>query len=222
MPQFRKAWLSGLLVIACLCLHGQSRPMELYDLFRSLLSDSTAPIYPIPWSKASTISVINWQNTLPVWKDSVWSMRGTLPVSLNGKTFACGVNTTEACPFTVTLEGTEKGYTRFTIDHLISNEIQPRAELSFLFNRPVKEKLIRKITDSGLVQLTSYSLRFPDRPKCWMLYGMLKNVAGNGIFLKVFLDKESMMLAEPKSKDVNKTFPQKNAMLPPKKPGRES
>lgn len=221
MPLFRKAWLSGLLVVACLCASGQSRPVELYDLCRSLLSDSTTTLYPIPWSKASAVTAVNWQNSLPAWKDSVWSMRGTVSVALNGQTFHCGVSTADPCPFTLTLEGTEKGFTRFTIDHLISTEIQPKPELSFLFNQSVKEKMIRKISDSGLVQLTGYQLRFPGRAKCWMWYGMLKSASGNGIFLKLFLDKESMLREELKKTDALKALPQKNAIAPPRKRNRE-
>ena len=194
-------------LIICLALgsffsgKGQYRTIELYDLVRSLLPDSTAVAPMVKWNETALQQKgITWQSPSPQQSESVFSMRGNLLLSINGKTFSCDVSNNRPCPFQVYLEGNENGYTKISLDHLSSNEIIPEQQIGFLFNKTVKSKIYRKNQDTGQVKVYTYECRIPGRRKFWLMYATMMNPLGNSIYLKIYFSEKDLKEEESKRK----------------------
>ena len=189
MKQVLICWM---LTLTSLSGFSQQAPTELYELILNLLPDSTQSATQMEWTTLRKIPAVSWQSTEPVRKEKSFIYRGSLPVSIQGRTFSCEPKDPKPCPFKLTLEGNENAYTKFSIDHLATPDIQPEQNLSYLFANVPKHKVYRKNSDSGLVIVYTYELRFPGKKKVWLMYATMKSQTGNGIFIKIFFDKKDL------------------------------
>jgi len=189
MKQVLICWM---LTFTSISGYSQQAPIELYDLISYLLPDSTNTERQMKWDHARKFSGISWQSTEPVKKEKSFIYRGSLPLSILGRTFSCEPKDPRPCPFKLTLEGNENAYTKFSIDHLASPDIQPEQNLSYLFANVPKHKIFRKNSDSGSVIAYTYELRFPGKKKVWLMYATMKSQTGNGIFIKIYFDKKDL------------------------------
>lgn len=203
----KKALIFLLVIGSFLDGKGQSKYIELYDLVRSLLPDSTAASGIVKWTDPSIqVKGINWQSTTPVNNEGVYSMRGSLPLSINNSTFSCEVNSNRPCPFKLYLEGNDKGYTKISLDHLPSTEFNPEQQISFLFPQSVRWKIYRKNQDTGMVKVYTYEIRIPGRRTAWMMYATMKSPLGNSIYLKIYLSEKLLREEEQRKSDTGKLF----------------
>lgn len=189
MKQVLICWM---LTLTSLSGFSQQAPTELYELILNLLPDSTQSATQMEWTTLRKLPAVSWQSTEPVRKEKSFIYRGSLPVSIQGRTFSCEPKDPKPCPFKLTLEGNENAYTKFSIDHLATKDIQPEQNLSYLFANVPKHKVYRKNSDSGLVIVYTYELRFPGKKKVWLMYATMKSQTGNGIFIKIFFDKKDL------------------------------
>lgn len=172
----------------------QSATVELYDLVRSLLPDSTASPAIVPWNQQALKSEnITWQSNTPVNNENKFSMRGNLILTINGNSFSCDVKNTRPCPFQLFLEGTEKGYSIFSIDHLASTNVNPEQSIAYLFNQPLRSKLLKKNRDTGNIILYTYEIRMTGKRAAWLKYACMKSEIGNAIYLKIYLNEKDMI-----------------------------
>jgi hypothetical protein len=183
----------------------QSKPIELYDLVKALAPDSTSSVLNISWNNAALRSMpVNWQGTQPTESDKKYSLRGTVAVSLYGKTFSCD-GTNNPCTFKINMIGNQSGYQSFLMDHGISKNINPEQSINYLFNQSLKFRVYQKIADTGNATLYAYEIKMPAKRPIWLMYATIRHSSGNGIFLKGFINEKDLLAEIAKSGNNAKT-----------------
>lgn len=176
---------------------GQSRPIELADLVRSLLPDSASSGPIVKWNSPSIQSKpVNWQSTTPIINEKIYALRGSIPLAINGETFSCELGQNRPCPFQVYLQGNEEGYSTISLDHLSGPSFQPKQQISFLFSQLVRSKIIRKNLDTGNVRVYTYEFRMPGKKLAWLKYATMTSEMGNSIYLKIYFTEKELKLEE--------------------------
>lgn len=192
--------------IICLLLSGfitqassAQKTIEMYDLVYLLAPDSLQKGNNIAWNTLSKReNNIVWINKDPQSSGNKYAMKGGTNISFYEKTFTCSSNI-GPCNFKVFFEGDAGGYKVFSIDHTPTETFNPEQKISFLFNKHLKFRVLKKIKEEKNLSLYIYEIKMAGKRPFWLAYACVYTPKGNGIYLKAFLDEKDLSELEIKN-----------------------
>lgn len=148
----------------------QTSKVEMYDLLKKLLYDSTGytnvgnwavgrpKTYPVKW-KADRIEMSN-DTSINFYR------QGTADITIKGKRF---VNGGKPLTWNVLLKGPRMGYASFSIVSAASTELQPKMVIdSLLGKQPFKATLLKSCDKDPLTGFYYYAVKLPKKDLAYL------------------------------------------------------
>ena len=153
----------------------QTQKVELYDLLKKLVADSTgyesvgdwavgkAQKYPVKW-RADRLEMSN-DTSINFFR------QGTADITLNGKGYS---NAGKPLTWQVLLKGPRMGYASFSIASAGNAALPPKPTLdSLLGKRPYKAALLKSCDNDPLTGFYYYSLKLPKKDLVYLRVGWI-------------------------------------------------
>jgi hypothetical protein len=144
----------------------QSPKIELYDLIKKLLTDSTGYENVGEWPVSEPKKIpIKWKEDRVIMSEDTsinFYRSGTVNISINGKTF---MQAGQPVKWNIMLKGPRMGYTNFSIiSSPPSNSVHPKYTPDSLFGKkPFTAKLIRSCDTKSYAGYYYYELKLPKK-----------------------------------------------------------
>ncbi|XVJ65370.1 MAG: hypothetical protein HEQ40_04080 [Lacibacter sp.] len=158
----------------------QSTPVELFDLIKKFITDSTGYSQVGDWNVGSPKNFpVKWKSDRIEMSDDTsinFYMLGTAHISIQGKTF---LQNQQPLKWNVMLKGPRMGYTSFSIVSGPSKDLQPKWTIDSLFGKQVfRQKLVKRCDQNPLTGFYFYEFKLRKKD---MVYLKLSWITVNGM-----------------------------------------
>jgi flavodoxin len=176
------------MAIYATAIHAQ-KPIELYDLIKNLLPDSSQADNDVSWKALSAKTTLSWGKLNYNNVEKFYFEIANCHVSINGKTFACGGSAN--CSWSVTLYGNSGGYTHVSISPDLSNEPPYQTTLAYLFGKHNSKYTALKKCDNSFNEVF-YEVTMPGKKTFWMHCELSGGSGGSTIGIDCYFNKKDL------------------------------
>lgn len=170
----------------------QTKPVELFEIIKSLAPDSTEST-PLPsWAHTSRPANPVQFTAMPEMNKVTkkFLLNKDASISIDGKTFSCGGNA-NGCTWTVSLEGNGTSYSQISISPDLSQEVPYQTTIEYLFGKnKYKAKLLKKCDDTS--DMASYEIKIPGKKPFWIQSSMSGGTEGAAIYINCYFDRKEL------------------------------
>lgn len=175
-----------------LLVSAQTKPVELFDIIKSLAPDSTESSLLPSWTSASRQANPIQFTAKPEMNKVTkkFLLNKDANVSISGKTFSCGGNA-NGCNWAISLEGNSTGYSQLSISPDLSQDVSYQTTIEYLFGKnKYKAKLLKKCDDTS--DMTSYEIKIPGKKPFWIQSYMSGGTEGAAIYINCYFDRKEL------------------------------
>jgi hypothetical protein len=171
------------MLLGCFQIKAQETKVDIYDLVKKLVCDSTGYSNIGDWDVSRTQKIpIAWKENRIIMSDDTsinFYMTGTVNISVRGKTFK---QETVPVKWNIMLKGPRMGYSSFSIVSSPSKEMPIRYTVdSFFAGKPFKARLLRSCDKKELTGYYYYELKIPKKDIAYIKFSWI-SVNGNTAF----------------------------------------
>ncbi len=171
--------LSVLFIYSSVAVSAQTQKIELYDMIKKLIPDSSGYENVGDWSVGSPKQFpVKWESENLTMSDDTsinFYRRATANISIKAKTF---MQAGQPVKWNFMLKGPRMGYTSYSIISSPSNEMQPKYTIDSIFGKkPFTAKLLRKCDDKTFAGYYFYQVKLPKKD---LVYIKLSWISING------------------------------------------
>ncbi len=157
--------LTILLGSATLAANAQTAKIEMYELIKNIINDSTGYENVGDWNVRVTKKIpLKWKEDRIIMSEDTsinFYMLGTVDITVKGRSF---MQSGKPVTWNIMLKGPRMGYTSFSIISSGSAEIQPRLNLDSVFGKkPFTAKLLKSCDTKTLSGYYYYELKIPKK-----------------------------------------------------------
>jgi hypothetical protein len=161
------AFIFSFVSVASFC---QSKKVELFDLVKKLIHDSSLYSETGDWAVGSPlIYPIQWQNDRLEMSDDEkinFFRKGTVNISINGATL---YNLNKPMRWNIMLKGPRMGYTSFNIESVSNKQFKPKNTIDSVFgNKQYTFKLLKDCSSSYSSGFYYYQVLIPKKVLAWI------------------------------------------------------
>jgi hypothetical protein len=143
----------------------QSTKIELYDLIKKLIPDSSAYESIGEWAVGEPKKFpVKWQTDNIIMSDDTsinFYRRGTADITIRAHSF---MQAGQPVKWNMMLKGPRMGYTSFSIISSPANDMQPKYNIDSIFGKkPFAAKLLKKCDDKTFAGYYYYELKLPKK-----------------------------------------------------------
>lgn len=172
-------FLCVLIICSTSTLTAQTQKIELYDMIKKLIPDSSGYENVGDWGVGQPKQFpIKWESENLIMSEDTsinFYRRATANISIKGKTF---MQSSQPVKWNFMLKGPRMGYTSYSIISSPNTEIQPKYTIDSIFGKkPFTAKLLRKCDDKTYAGYYYYEVKLPKKD---LVYIKLSWISLNG------------------------------------------